>query len=94
MEKTKYTGELAQYATMMALTEAMKATNYLTPHPNRLITDFLDMLQRLTIEVAPLDVRRRCSSATFAAMMQAYVAECGLSHVEVLKRLKAYERSL
>ncbi len=91
MAKSKYTGDVAFYATMMTLTEAMKAANYMATRPNKTITDFLGILQRLTEDAVPAAVRARCCSHTFKAAMQNYVAECGLCTMGVLQLLKKIE---
>lgn len=93
MRESKYTGEVAYYATMMALTTAMEAATYMVKRPNPTTTDLIRLLQRLTTESMPPSVAARCSSAKFKKMMQQYITECGLCVPSVLQLLKQYENS-
>lgn len=93
MKESRYTGEVAYYATMMALTTAMEAATYMVKRPNPTTTDLIRLLQRLTTESMPPSVAARCTAPAFRAMMQQYVTECGLCVPSVLQLLKKYENT-
>ena len=82
---------MATYATMQALTDAMRLTMLNMRKPDKLIFDFLDMLQRLTVDRAPAEIRRRIDEPMFRQWMQQYVNNCGLSTVSILSALKRIE---
>lgn len=91
MKDNKYTGEVAYYATMMALTEAMKAANIMLPKPNPLIGKSIEMLQDIAFSCVHENVKLRLSSPAFALLMQNFVAGCGLNTMTVLQLVKKFE---
>ena len=100
MEKNRYTGDVAYYATMMALSTAMKSAAIMLAKPNPLIgksIDMLligksiDMLQEIVVSSVPADVRTRLSSPEFALLMQNFIAGCGLNTMTVLQLVKKFE---
>lgn len=91
MEKNRYTGDVAYYATMMALTAAMKSAAIMLTKPNPLIGKSVDLLQGMVISSVPADVRSRLSSPEFALLMQNFVAGCGLNSMTVLQLVKKFE---
>ena len=91
MTQNKYTGDVATYATMQALTDAMRLTLLKLRKQDKLIFDFLDMLQQLTVDRAPSEIRRRIDTPVFRSWMQQYVNDCGLSTVTILSALKRIE---
>ena len=91
MKENKYTGDVAFYATMMALTTAMKSAAIMLTKPNPLIGKSIDMLQEIVMSSVPADVRTRLSSPEFALLMQNFVAGCGLNTMTVLQLVKKFE---
>lgn len=91
MEKNRYTGDVAYYATMMALSTAMKSAAIMPAKPNPLIRKSIDMLQEIVISSVPADIRTRLSSPEFALLMQNFVAGCGLNTMTVLQLVKKFE---
>lgn len=91
MTQNKYTGDVATYAKMQALTDAMRLTMLNLRKPDKLTLDFIDMLQRLTVDRAPSEIRRRIDNPMFRTWMQKYVNDCGLSTVSILSALKRFE---
>lgn len=91
MEKNRYTGDVAYYATMMALSTAMKSAAIMMTKPNPLIGKSIDMLQEIVVSSVPTDVRTRLSSPEFALLMQNFVAGCGLNTMTVLQLVKKFE---
>lgn len=91
MKENKYTGDVAYYATMMALTTAMKSANIMLTKPNPLIGKSIDLLREMIVSSVPADVRTRLSSPEFALLMQNFVANCGLNTMTVLQLVKKFE---
>ena len=91
MEKNRYTGDVAYYATMMALTTAMKSAAIMQTKPNPLIGKSIELLQEMVVSSVPADVRTRLSSPEFALLMQNFVAGCGLNAMTVLQLVKKFE---
>lgn len=91
MEKNRYTGDVAYYATMMALSTAMKSAAIMLAKPNPLIGKSIDMLQEIVVSSVPADVRTRLSSPEFALLMQNFIAGCGLNTMTVLQLVKKFE---
>lgn len=91
MKENKYTGDVAYYATMMALTTAMKSAAIMLTKPNPLIGKSIDMLQEIVVSSSPADVRTRLSSPDFALLMQNFIAGCGLNTMTVLQLIKKFE---
>ena len=91
MEKNRYTGDVAYYATMMALSTAMKSAAIMLAKPNPLIGKSIEMLQEIVISSVPADVSARLSSPEFALLMQNFVAGCGLNTMTVLQLVKKFE---
>lgn len=91
MKENKYTGDVAYYATMLALTEAMKSANIMLAKPSPLIGKSIEMLQEIAFSAVPADVRTRLSSPAFALLMQNFVANCGLNTMTVLQLVKKFE---
>lgn len=93
MKENKYTGDVAYYATMMALIEAMRAVTMLTAKPNAIILKSLEVLEEMSIASAPIALKMRCSDKTFRTMLQLYIDKCGLCPTTVLQLLKKYEQT-
>lgn len=91
MKENKYTGDVAYYATMMALSTAMKSADIMLTKPNHLIGKSIEMLQEIVVSSVPADVRSRLSSPEFALLMQNFVAGCGLNTMTVLQLVKKFE---
>lgn len=91
MKGNKYTGDVAYYATMMALTTAMKSADIMLTKPNYLIGKSIDLLREMVVSSVPADVRMRLSSPEFALLMQNFVAGCGLNVMTVLQLVKKFE---
>lgn len=91
MKKNSYAGDVAYYATMMALTSAMKSAAIMPAKPNPLIGKSIEMLQEIVISSVPADVRTRLSSPEFTLLMQNFVAGCGLNTMTVLQLIKKFE---
>lgn len=91
MKENKYTGDVAYYATMMALYTAMKSADIMLTKPNHLIGKSIEMLQEIVVSSVPADVRSRLSSPEFALLMQNFVAGCGLNTMTVLQLVKKFE---
>lgn len=93
MNENKYNGDVAYYATMMALIEAMRAATMLTAKPNPIILKSLEVLEEMSIASAPIALKMRCSDKTFRTMLQIYIDKCGLCPTSVLQLLKKYEQT-
>lgn len=91
MKENKYTGDVAYYATMMALIAAMKSTNIMLTKPNPLIGKSIDMLQEIAFSCINENAKQRLSSPEFALLMQNYIAGCGLNTMTVLQLIKKFE---
>lgn len=91
MTQNKYTRDVAFYATMQALTAAMKSAAIMLKKPNPLIRKSVDLLQEIIISSVHADVRTRLSSPEFALLMQNFVAGCGINTMTVLQLVKKFE---
>lgn len=91
MKENKYTGDVAYYATMMALTEAMKSANIMLTRPNPLIGKSVEMLQDIALSGMPADIRARLQAQGFLTLMTNFVANCGINTMTVLQLVKKFE---
>lgn len=91
MKENKYTGDVAYYATMMALIAAMKSADIMLTKPDPLIGKSIDLLREMVVSSVPADVRAHLSSPEFALLMQNFVAGCGLNTMTVLQLVKKFE---
>lgn len=91
MGKNSYAGDVAYYATMMALTTVMKSAAIMLTRPNPLIGKSIEMLQEIVISSVPAGIRKNLSSPEFTLLMQNFVAGCGLNTTTVLQLIKKFE---
>ncbi len=91
MEKNRYTGDVAYYATMLALTTAMKSANIMLTKPSPLIEKSVDMLREIAFSCIDENAKQRLSSPEFALLMQNFIAGCGLNTMTVLQLVKKFE---
>lgn len=92
MSKNKYTGDVAYYATIMALIEAARSCCYMQPKSNVLVLKSLDLLQQMVIDETTPEVRNRLSGRQFSALMQNFILNCGLNTMTVLQLISRYEK--
>lgn len=91
MKENKYSGDVACFATMSALAEALGSADIMLSKPSPLIGKSIEMLQEIAFSAVPANVRDRLSSPTFALLMQNFIANCGLNTMTVLQFVEKFD---